>query len=67
MEILIGDDNIAFTPEQLRFIRKLDDFDLTMFLSECCQHGWEPYGERLLNTIRDSVDNGTVELIDANR
>ena len=33
-------DNINITKEELKFIRGLKDFDLTMLLSEINDHGW---------------------------
>lgn len=36
--------NIEITKEELTFIRSLEDFDLTMFLSEVHQFGWEGKG-----------------------
>ena len=42
--------NIEITPEELRQIRALGDFDLTMFLSELHDHGW-PLARVLLKDI----------------
>lgn len=47
--------NIAISPDDLEFIRSLGDFDLTMFLSEICDHGW-PVAKVTLGMIRDAVD-----------
>jgi len=32
--------NISIMSNELAFIRSLDDFDLTMFLSDLHEHGW---------------------------
>ena len=40
-------DNIAVTADELAIIRALDDFDLTMLLSEIHDHGW-PVARNLL-------------------
>jgi hypothetical protein len=34
-------DNIEITPDELALVRSLDDFDLTMFLSELADFGWD--------------------------
>jgi hypothetical protein len=33
-------ENIDITPEEIETIRALDDFDITMLLSEVNDHGW---------------------------
>jgi hypothetical protein len=43
--------NIKATKEELAEVRSLEDFDLTMFLSELRDHGWES-ALRLLTMIR---------------
>ena len=47
-------DNIEITPQELAFIRSLEDFDLTMFLSELHDHGW-PIARELLADIEKSL------------
>ena len=44
------DKNIKVEKVELHFIRQLDDFDLTMFLSEINDHGWG-HGRKLLHDI----------------
>ena len=35
------DENQEISPKELAFIRQLEDFDLTMLISEVHDHGWE--------------------------
>lgn len=42
--------NQNITPQELANIRKLDDFDLTMLLSEIHDHGW-PIARETLKLI----------------
>ena len=43
-------DNQQITQTELAIIRQLDDFDLTMLLSEINDHGWQE-GRKLLQMI----------------
>jgi hypothetical protein len=49
------DTNIKITKAELRFIRTLQDFDLTMFLSEVHDHGW-PVARKLLPMIKECTE-----------
>lgn len=42
--------NQRISSQELATIRSLDDFDLTMLISEIHDHGW-PVADRLLPTI----------------
>jgi len=48
------DDNIKVSRLELDFIRSLKDFDLTMFLSEINDHGWNQARE-LIPLIRKTI------------
>lgn len=50
--------NIQLSKEDAKFIRSLKDFDLTMFLSEINEHGWEN-AERLIPMMRDALDGSS--------
>ena len=45
--------NIDITKEELAFIRSLEDFDLTMLLSEINDHGWSQ-GRRLIVDMKSA-------------
>lgn len=47
--------NIKIDADTLSFIRKLDDFDLVMLLSEVNEHGWDKAKE-LIPFIREAVE-----------
>ena len=51
------DDNQKITKEELDWIRTLEDFDLTMLISEINDHGWA-YGKTLLPQIIKSIKKG---------
>ena len=63
----MNDPNLEISPVVLKQIRQLQDFDLIMLLSEINAHGWDPHGRRLLRTIIENIENGTVELITSNQ
>lgn len=46
--------NIEITTKEIAQIRELDDFDLTMFLSELEDHGWL-YARKLLVLIVEAA------------
>jgi len=35
------DYNVEITPEELAIIRRMEDFDIIMLISEVNDHGWE--------------------------
>lgn len=47
--------NIKIDADTLSFIRKLDDFDLVMLLSEVNEHGWDKAKE-LISLMRQGVE-----------
>ena len=63
----MNDPNLEISSVVLKKIRQLQDFDLIMLLSEINAHGWNPCGMRLLKTILENIENGTVELINSNQ
>ena len=46
-------EDIAITPAELAHVRSLDNFDLTLFLSELHDHGW-PIARKLLTIIEET-------------
>jgi len=50
-------DNIDITEDELVLIRSLDDFDLTMLLSEIADHGWR-VARKLLPMILEATMGG---------
>jgi hypothetical protein len=44
--------NLVISKDDLDFIRKLEDFDLIMLLSETHDHGWQ---DAMLRTMRESI------------
>jgi hypothetical protein len=57
--IVMSGDNIKISAEELRQIRELPDFDLTMLLSEVNDFGWDPDnglgGKHLLPMIMNAI------------
>ena len=51
--------NLEISPEDLRFIRQLQDFDLVMLLSDIHDHGW-PVAAKTLKSIREGVELGRI-------
>lgn len=51
------DENIELTEHQLKQIRSLADFDLTMFLSEINDHGWDAAEELLPEIITAALNS----------
>ena len=49
--------NIDLMPCEAGFIRSLSDFDLTMFLSEFRDHGWDQ-ARKLLDTMQMALNDG---------
>jgi len=47
-------ENQKVKKKDLDFIRSLDDFDLTMLISEIHDHGW-PAAEKLIPYIKKSI------------
>lgn len=55
MKVLGGESNIEISGEELALVRRLSDFDLTMFLSELSEFNWAA-GKALLPLIQDAMD-----------
>jgi hypothetical protein len=51
---VVMNENQEITADELKFIRSLSDFDLTMFLSEIHDHGW-PEARKLLAMIHEAT------------
>ena len=49
-------ENQKLTPEELAAIRRLDDFDLTMLISEIHDHGW-PTARLTLQLIVEAMQS----------
>jgi hypothetical protein len=47
-------DNQKLTHEQCEFIRSLEDFDLTMIVSEIHDHGW-PIASKTLEFMKEAI------------
>lgn len=58
-------DNIDITKQELKFIKALPDFDLTMFLSDMDDSGWS-VARKTLRIILCAIDDSLKNIEDLN-